>query len=305
MKKQTLSRISACVAGAAIAVLGVNTSALAGDLTPQDLMVKTIFDKSIISGAVEHNTDGSLVIDMSYKDKDGNPYPHVNFKYDGKIVSVDTDKTTGELVDTGKPIGTIDGTAVFPIDFVYMSAGMNAVMNGMPMDQMLAMFGGMPPVVKWTCAHCKMEVGGTTYVSIVDAIDPNGPYKMGPMFAGLAGGLEGVVDAMRLDGRAFTGETPVNFDPATYTMSLSLAGCSTVVGVDGTNAGMIGTLCMNSTASFDVSNVYGHLEDVTTPPKGPVVKDPNGNEKQFVLDSTIIKATGSSNCTTVLHYPTM
>lgn len=282
MKTKTLSKISAGIAGAVIALISLNTSALAGDLTPQDLMVKTIFDKSIISGAVEHNADGSLVIDNSFDDG-----PHVNFKYTGTVVSVDTDKHTGELVDMGKPIGTIEGTASFPINFVYMSAGMNAVMNGdMTMEQLMAMFGGMPPVVKWTCAHCKMVVGDSTYVSIVDALDSSDPYGMNAKFNQMiAGGAAGAVDAMRLDGRAFTGQTPVSFDPATRTMSLSMAGCSAVVGVSGTNAGMIGTLCMNSTATFDVSGAVA--------------------DQNFNLISTEITATGSSNCTTVLHYPTM
>lgn len=279
VKKGFLSVIS----GTVLAVsLGMSSVAVAGDLTAQDQMVKTIFDKSIISGAVEHNEDGSLVIDNSFDDG-----PHVNFNYTGQIVSIDTDKSTGELVDTGKQIGTIEGTASFPINFVYMSAGMNAVMNGwMTMDELMGMFGGMPPVVKWTCAHCKMVVGDTTYVSIVDALDPSNPYGMNDKFNQMiAGGAAGALDAMRLDGRAFTGQTPVSFDPETKTMSLSMAGCSAVVAISGTNAGMIGTLCMNSTATFDVSGAVA--------------------DQNFNLISTEITATGSSNCTTVLHYPTM
>lgn len=300
MKKQTLTKISAGLAGAVITALSVNTNALADNLTPQDHMVKTIYDKSVISGSVEHDASGNLVLDNSFSDG-----PHVNFKYTGQVYAIETNGH-GELKQLGKEIGTIEGTASFPLMFEYMSAGMNAVMNGyFTMEQVLGMFGGMPPVVKWTCAHCKMVVGDTTYVSIVDALDPSDPYGMNAMFAGITGGAGGALEGMRLEGRAFTGETPVNFDPATYTMSLSLAGCSAVVGVEGSNAGMIGTLCMNSTASFDISSVYGHLEDVTDPPAGPVVTDPAGNEKQFVLDSTIIKAEGSSNCTTVLHYPSM
>lgn len=285
VKKGFASVITGTVLAAS---LGMSSLVIAGDLTPQDLMVKTIFDKSIISGEVEHDANGNLVIDNSFDDG-----PHVNFKYTGQVVSVDTDKDTGELVDMGKPIGTIEGTASFPINFVYMSAGMNAVMNGqMSMAQLMGKFGGMPPVVKWTCNHCKMVVGDTTYVSIVDALAPNDPYGMNGMFESMiAGGVDNAIDSMRLDGRAFTGQTPVSFDPATKTMSLSMAGCSAVVGVpndDGTmgsNTGMIGTLCMNSTATFDVSGAVA--------------------DENFNLISTEITATGSSNCTTVLHYPTM
>jgi len=96
----------------------------------------------------------------------------------------------------------------------------------------------------------------------------------------IASGAAGALEAMHLDGCAFTGETPVSFDPATKTMSLSMAGCSIVVAVSGTRAGKIGTLYMNSTASFDVSGAQF---------------DQSGK-----LASTISKAKGTSNCTTVI-----
>jgi len=276
MKKQTRTKISTYLAGAVIAFLGVNTSALAGVLTAQDQMVKTIIDKSIIAGAVAHNDDGSLL---------QAPNGDVFFNYTGTI-TVPVMDSNGELTATTTSIGTIQGSAQFPYDFVLMSAAMNAVMNGqMTMQQALAPYGGMPPVVKWTCAHCKMVVGDTTYVSIVDALDPSDPYGMNASFSGIVGGAAGALDAMRLDGRAFMGESPVGFDPATHTMTLSMAGCSAVVGVSGTNAGMIGTLCMNSTAQFDVSGAFFNPD--------------------FTLGGTAISAKGTSNCTTVLHRPTM
>lgn len=272
---------SSVVTGTVLAAfLGMSSVVVAGDLTPQDLMTKTIIDKSIISGEVEHDEFGNLVLDNTFDDG-----PHVNFNYTGQIVSVDTDKETGELVDTGKQIGTIKGTASFPINFVYMSAGMNAVMNGdMTMQQLMGMFGGMPPVVRWTCNSCEMVVGDSTYVSIVDALDPSNPNNeenINMFNAMIAGGAANAVDDMRLEGRAFTGEFPISFDPATRTFSLSMAGCSAVMGVAGTNKGMIGTLCLNSTVTFDVSDA---------------VADAN-----FNLVSTRITATGTSNCTTVLH----
>ena len=269
------------------ASLGMSSLVVAGDLAPQDLIpgVTTIIDKSIISGEVAHDPDtGALLYDSK-----GN----VRFIYSGTVHAVDVDKDTGELVDMSKPIGTINGEAAFPYMFVMMSAGINGVMNGdYTMQQLLAGFGGMPPVVPWTCNHCKMVVGDTTYVSIVDALDPSDPYGMRAMFDGVAGKADGALEAMRLDGRAFTGETPVSFDPVNRTMSLSMAGCSAVVGVpndDGTmgsNTGKIGTLCMNSTATFDISGATGRM-----------------TETGFVVDTSIIKATGSSNCVTVLHTP--
>ena len=275
------SKLAQMVSGAlVVAGLGLSASAFAGiPLTPQDKMVTTIIDKSIISGEVEHDADGKLTFDNK-----GN----VKFNYTGNLYSIETNSRTGELNEIDNKIGTIEGQAAFPMDFVMMSAGMNAVMSGqLTMSQLLSQFGGMPPVVPWTCNHCKMTVGDSTYVSIVDALDPvNGNPGMIAMFNQMmAGGAAGALEAMRLDGRAFTGETPVSFDPATKTMSLSMAGCSAVVAVSGSNAGKIGTLCMNSTATFDVSGAQF---------------DQSGK-----LASTIIKAKGTSNCTTVLHKPTM
>jgi len=269
--------------GSVVAVAMIASgSAFAGNLTPQDGMVTTIFDKSVISGAVAHLPNGNLDFDSK-----GN----VRFIYSGTVHAVETDRKTGELTEMSKPIGTINGEAAFPYMFVMMSAGINGVMNGdFTMEQLLSGFGGMPPAVHWTCNHCEMVVGDTTYVSIVDALDKNyGSPEMRAKFdAMIQGGADNAIDEMRLDGRAFTGETPVSFDPATRTMSLSMAGCSAVVGVSGSNAGKMGTLCMNSTATFDISGATGHMTDTG-----------------FVVDTSIIKAEGSSNCTTVLHDPTM
>lgn len=274
------SNVASLVAGAVIALFGASSTAIAdGRLTPQDRMTTTIIDKSVISGSVEHDANGDLTFDAA-----GN----VKFNYTGDIYSIETNSRTGELKELDQKIGTIEGQAAFPYSFVMMSAGMNAVMSGqMTMDQLMTMFGGMPPVVPWTCNHCKMVVGDSTYVSIVDALDPQygSPELIAKFNAMLNGGAAGAVDSMRLDGRAFTGQTPVSFDPATKTMSLSMAGCSTVVGVSGTNAGMIGTLCLNSTTTFNV---------------GGAIADQN-----FNIVSSIITAIGTSNCVTVLHRPTM
>lgn len=281
MKKLSVkTSIASLVAGAVVAVFVPHMNAVAGDnLTAQDRMVKTIIDKSVISGSVEHDSNGDLTFDAN-----GN----VKFNYTGNIYSIETNRHTGELKEIDDKIGTIEGQAAFPFDFVVMSAGMNAVMNGaITMEQLMSMVGGMPPVVPWTCNHCKMVVGDTTYVSIVDALDPQygSPEMIAKFDAMLQGGAANAIDTMRLQGRAFTGQTPVSFDPTTKTMSLSMAGCSTVVGVSGTNAGMIGTLCLNSTSTFDVSGAQF--------------------DENFNLVSTNITAKGTSNCVTVLHKPTM
>jgi len=245
------------------------------NLTPQDKMVKTIFDKSIIAGAVEHDAAGNLTFDSK-----GN----VKFNYTGSVHSIQTKGNTGELKEIGDQIGTIEGQAAFPMQFVIMSAAIHAFMNGDITQEQLGQF---PPVVPWTCNHCRMVIGDNTYVSIVDALDPvNGSPELIEKFnMMIAGGAAGATEAMRLQARAFTGETPVSFDPVAKTMSLSMAGCSAVVGVSGSDAGMIGTLCLNSTATFDVSGAS---------------MDQYGN-----LTGTVITGRGTSNCTTVLHRPTM
>jgi hypothetical protein len=70
-----------------------------------------------------------------------------------------------------------------------------------------------------------------------------------------------------------------------------MAGCSALVAISGSQAGKMGTLCMNSTATFDVSGAKATF-------------DSSGNQTGYEPGSTI-SATGSSNCITVLHKPTM
>ena len=247
------------------------------NLTAQDHMVTTIIDKAVIGGDIEHDSDGNLTFD----DK-GN----VKFNYSGNIFSVGTDPNTGELKKLKNTIGTIEGQAAFPMDFVYMSAMINGLMTKMANGEQVTM-PKMPPIIPWTCNHCRMVVADSTYVSIVDALDPQygDPDMIAKFDEMLEGGAAGALEAMRLDGRAFMGVTPASFDPVAKTMSIRMAGCSAVVGVEGSNAGKLGTVCLNSTATFDVSGA---------------ALDENGS-----LIASTITATGTSNCVTILHTPTM
>lgn len=244
------------------------------DLTAQDRMVTTIIDKSVITGALEHDSNGVLT-----RDAVGN----VKFNYTGDVFSIETNKHTGELKELGEKIGTIKGQAAFPIDFVNLSAGMNYLMGEMVAGNPVT-FPQMPPVIPWTCNHCEMVVAGSTYVSIVDALDPvNGSPEMIAKFdAMLVGGAAGALEDMRLEGRAFIGLTPASIDPVARTMSVRMAGCSAVVGVSGANAGKLGTLCLNSTVTFNVSGA-------------------NLNN----IEQSQITGEGTSNCVTVLHTPTL
>ena len=138
-----------------------------------------------------------------------------------------------------------------------------------------------------------MIVGDSTYVSIVDALDPKtgNPDLIAKFDQALIGGAAAAFDSMRMDGRAFTGITPASFDPTTKTMSVRMAGCSALVAISGSQAGKIGTLCMNSTATFDVSSAKATF-------------DTSGNQTGYEPTSAI-SADGSSNCVTVLHTPTL
>ena len=257
-------------------------------LTPQDALVTTIVDKSVISGSLAKDTEGNLIYDQQ---------GYARFQYTGKIYSMKTDINTGELSKLGKEIGSITGEAAFPPDFVFLSAAVNEMMAGNWTDPMPK----FPPVVPWTCNHCEMIVDGSRYISITDALSPTLPdgvtpnpyYNIGGIADNFDGGIDGGAAAalatMGMDGRAFTGITPASFDPATRTMSVRMAGCSTIVAIEGPHAGKMGTLCMNSTATFDISGANGIFDDE----HHMVGYEPNSS----------ILATGSSNCVTVLHNP--
>jgi hypothetical protein len=125
-----------------------------------------------------------------------------------------------------------------------------------------------PPVINWTCATCKMTIGDNVYQSIVDE-------NLG--FDAAA------VEDMRLKGRAFTAFGPVEVGAISeQSMTVRLAGCSAVVGVEGPDSDKIGSLCMNSSLTFDLSGVI-----VT------------GNPMDSFFST--ITGEGTSNCTTVLQ----
>lgn len=251
-----------------------------GRLTPQDALVTTLIDKSVLAGSLAHNADGTL----NYDDNGS-----ARFVYSGKIFSVGTNEKTGELKELKDQIGTIEGEAAFPKEFVAMTAAINYMMD-MQAQGIKVPMPPMPAVVPWTCNHCKMVVAGTTYLSIVDVLGPNGSPAMKGMFDQmLIGGAAGASKSMGMDGRAFTGLTPASYDPINKTMSVRMAGCSAVVAVDGPQAGKMGTLCMNSTATFNVS-------------KAIAIVDNQGNPVGYQPTSDI-SAQGSSNCITVLHTP--
>lgn len=220
-------------------------------LPPVDSLMTTIIDKSVISGSIAKDDAGNLAFDAA-----GN----LMFNYSGKIYSVETGERSGVLKGLEKAIGTIQGQAAFPMSFGMLAGGMKAYLDGT---------GPMPavdPVIDWTCNTCTMKVNGSTYRSVVDVAGAFPP---------------GYADAMKMEGRAFTGIGPVEVGQlSAQSMSVRMAGCSAVVGVDGPNAGKVGTLCLNGTFTFDLSGI----------------------NPADMMKSDIV-GTGSSNCVTVLHDP--
>jgi hypothetical protein len=291
-KKKVYSKaVIGCLMSVSLLTGGALSSVALADipLPPQDSLVTTIIDKSVIHGSLAHDGSGNLLYDNA-----GN----ARFQYSGKIYSVETNSRTGELKEMENKIGSITGEAAFPPDFVALSAGVNALMQSMQDGSWDGTMPKMPSVVPWTCNHCYMTAGGTTYVSIVDVLDPDSPYyseELANKFdEGLIDGAEGAFDSMRMKGRAFTGLTPASFDPVTRTMSVRMAGCSALVAIAGPLAGKVGTLCMNATATFDVRDAIATFDFNTSPPTQ------TGYEP-----TSAISADGSSNCITVMHTPTM
>jgi len=292
MKKRTFSKvvISSVISAAVLASGSAFAAPGSGSGTPLpaiDSVVSTTFNKSIIHGSLAHGADGNLLYD-----KAGN----ARFVYTGQIYAVETDDTSGDLTKmSDDPIGSISGEAAFPKEFVILSTAVNVIMDQMNAGTFTGPMPPMPSIVPWTCNHCDMTVAGTRYVSIVDVLDPSSDFYNSDMAAhldaGLADGSAGALDNMRMKGRAFTGLSPASFDPATKTMGVRMAGCSALVAISGPKAGKVGTLCMNSTAVFDVSGTTA----IGAYPNGFPIYD----------ETSDISAEGSSNCVTVLHTPTM
>lgn len=333
-------RNTAVAATALVACIGISTASFAGDkdentLTPQDSMVKTIIDKSVLNGEILKYTEadadadkipvgfavGDMVIDLGPNGElDTDPSDpdtvmknplnddRLLFKYTGDIFAVETNKNTGDLEKITNKIGTIEGTAAFPVSFAYLSGGFKVIMglllSGVELpDAMAAVMGPdpkLPPVLEWTCNHCKMTIGDNTYVNIVDALTPGNDFYMPPL-AGkfdvmLMGGAAGGMDSMRLSAKAYLGLTPASMDLNEETMSIRMGGCSAIVAAAGPDGPqfdgegnmiappMMGTLCLNSTATFDVTD---------TDPMAPIT------------GGSGISGSGSSNCVTMLHRPTM
>jgi len=294
MEKKMISKVGLSVVLSAAAMLA-SVSASAGNLTPIDSIVTTTFDKSVIHGSLAHYCDASMTTSGTVADGCTGPLAYdkagsARFVYSGQIYAVSTNSKTGELVSLTNQIGSISGEAAFPKDFVGMSTQVNDLMDAM-MNGYTGPMPQFPSVIHWTCNHCDLTVNGTRYLSIVDVLDPDSANYNSDMAAALdnnlADGAAGALQSMGMDGRAFTGVGPTTFDPATKTMGVRMAGCSALVAVSGPEAGKIGTLCMNSTAVFNV----GQTKDMAGSAPMSGAYDEHSD----------ISADGSSNCVTVMQ----
>jgi len=233
--------------------LGFSASSFAGapasGLPPIDSYLKTYYDKSVIAGALVHGTGP-----MGFaQDAAGN----FLFDYTGTVYSVDTNSNSAQLTSLDREVGTVEGQAAFPMDFAVLAMGAKAFMDG------VGPLPAIPASINWTCNHCNLKVGSNRYVSIVDT-------------AGSGAFDAASIEAMRMEGRAFTGLGPVEMGQVSaQSMTVRMAGCSAVVGVDGPDTGKVGTLCLNGSFTFDLAALAA------------------GN----------LTGTGTSNCVTVMHTP--
>ena len=219
-----------------------------------DTVVTTYSSKSKVQGSLRTDANGNLLMDAN-----GNFF----FDYEGDTFYPITSPDSGKLVATAGPIGTVSGTALFPYEFAEAAFGAYAFWKGLgPMP-------AMPPVINWTMDNITINHAGTTYAPLGDVSYPT--------------------SEMGLAGRAFTGLGPaemgqlqvgVDNDDEDISMSVRMGGCFAVAATEGEEAGKIGTYCLNSTFTFDLSGI--NLENP--------------------LASTIT-GLGTSNCTTVLHTP--
>lgn len=215
-----------------------------------DTLLTTIVSKSKIAGSLEKDAYGNLALDAN-----GN----FKFNFSGKIYYPVTNPLNGELVATSGPIGTVAGQVAFPQSFAGLAFSIYGwLMNGADPSQMPA----IPSIIRWSMNDITIVDAGTTYRPIANA-------------------------DMALEGRAFTGLGPAEIGQLLngsngLSMSVRMGGCFAVKSESGPHAGKVGTYCLNSTFTFDLSGI-----NLTNP-----------------MQSTI-NGTGTSNCWTVLHNPIM
>jgi len=228
------------------------------ELTGVDTLLTTIVTKSAISGALAKQ-DGYLQMDAN-----GN----FMFDYAGDVTTVILDKHSGVVKGLSEPIGTVTGQAAFPQEFAGLAFGVYGWIMGGMVDPMPA----IPAKIDWACNDCTLVIDGTTYKST----------------AGMDAMMPGATE-MAMAATAYTGMGPVEIGTLLngdngLSMSVRTGGCGAVVGVDGPNAGKVGTLCMNGTFTFDLSGIV-----LSADPMEMMTSD--------------LKGTGNSNCVLVLQDP--
>ena len=216
-----------------------------------DTLLTTVVSKSKIKGGLEKDANGNLAMDVN-----GN----FKFNFSGNVYYPLTNPLNGQLVATSGPTGTVSGQAAFPPAFAGLAFQVYGwLMSGADPANMPA----IPPKIDWGMNDLTIVQAGTTYRPITNP------------------------DGLGLDGRAFTGLGPVEIGqilngPNGMSMSVRMGGCLAVQGVSGPNAGKVGTECLNSTFTFDLSGIT--LD----------------NPMASTLDGT-----GTSNCWMVLQKPMM
>lgn len=233
-------------------------------LTGVDTLLTTIVTKSSVSGALVKDENNSLA-----RDTNGN----FMFDYTGPVTTVIINEATGVVSSSSAPIGTVTGQAGFPQEFANLAFAAYAYASDLTGTTPLPAF---PAKIDWKCNACELVIAGTTYKS-TKSLDTNASSNMA---------------LMDMNPTSYTGLGPVEFgkllDGTTgkegLSMTVRTGGCGAVVGVDGPNAGKMGTLCLNGSFTFDLSKII-----LSADPAEMMKSD--------------LPGTGNSNCTLVLQTP--
>lgn len=218
-------------------------------LSGVDTLLTTIVTKSSITGTLEKDANGMLVMDAN----------GFKFNFSGNIYNPLVNPLNGKLMATSGPTGTVSGQASFPPAFAQLAM---QVWGWLQSGGDPANMPAIPSKIDWGMNDLTIVHAGTTYRPVAN---PD----------------------LAMEARAFTGLGPVEIGqilngPNGMSMSVRMGGCLAVQAVSGPNAGQVGTECLNSTFTFDLSGIT--LDN-------PMASTLNG--------------TGTSNCWMVLQKPMM
>ena len=191
-------------------------------LSGVDTLLTTIATKSKITGTLEKDANGMLVMDAN----------GFKFNFSGNVYTPVINGFNGTLMGTSGPTGTVSGQASFPPAFAQLAMQVYGwLQSGADPANMPA----IPSKIDWSMNDLTIVHAGTTYRPVAN---PD----------------------LGMQARAFTGLGPVEIGqilngPNGMSMSVRMGGCIAMQAVSGPHAGKIGTQCLNGTFTFDLSGI--------------------------------------------------